>query len=165
MHAAPRAALIACGQLCTDRCGSLTSSRLRHFPFALMGGRGSTKAFFLAPSLHRRRAGASAARPFCNKDAKTSLDLHALGALLRSMRARRRPQPRYQCTASAATGKARFLQIHCKKIPRSTYMMAKSWQLKALNLDQCEPLRECVLPAWSAEDTGKCSKSGEGFQI
>lgn len=95
------------------------------FPLCFDGGEGKHKSLLsrsLPPSPSR---GASAARPFCNKDAKTSLDLHALGALFRSKRARRHPRPRYQCTASAASGKARFLQIHCKKILRSTYMMGQ----------------------------------------
>lgn len=100
------------------------------FPLCFDGGEGKHKSLLsrsLPPSPSRRSFSRS---PFffflCNKDAKTSLDLHALGALLRSERACRHPRPRYRCTASAASGKARFLQIHCKKkILRSTYMMGQ----------------------------------------
>ena len=172
VHVAARAAVIACRELCTHRCDILTSLRLRHFPFALMRGRGSTKdfAFFLTPSLHRPRTGASAACLgvffffFCNKDAKmqnTSLDLHALGAFLRPERACPCKERWYKCTAPAAVGKTGNSAIALQRILRSTYMMGQGWQLKAPNLDQCEPLRENVLPAWSAEDAGKCSPGGD----
>lgn len=47
-----------------------------------------------------------------------------------------------------------------QRILRSAYMMGRDWQLKAPNLDQCEPLRGDALPAWSAGDCGKCSCGG-----
>lgn len=69
MHFAKNAAATAFQRDCTDRVNILTS--LRHFPFAVVGGRGSTKdfAFSLTPSLHLPRAGASAGL-LCNKGAK-----------------------------------------------------------------------------------------------
>lgn len=56
-----------------------------------------------------------------------------------------------------ASGKQVISAIALQRILRSTYMMGQGWQLKAPNLDQCEPLRENVLPAWSAKDNGKWS--------
>lgn len=52
-----------------------------------------------------------------------------------------------------------------KKSSAALTWWAKSWQLKALNLDQSETLRECVLPAWSAKDTGKCSTSSQRARL
>lgn len=122
-----------------------------------MRGRGSTKdfAFFLTPSLHRPRTGASAARFLQQRCKNTSLDLHALGAFSLPKRARPCAGRRDGCTAVGKSGNsANALQ----RILRSTYMMGQGWQLKAPNLDQCEPLRENVLPAWAAEACGKCSE-------
>ncbi len=124
----------------------------------MMRGRGSTKdfAFFLTPSLHRPRTGASAAC-FATKMQNTSLDLHALGAFLRPKRACPCKERCYNCTARTGVGGRGNFAIALQRILRSTYMMGQGWQLKAPNLDQCEPLRENVLPAWSAEDSGECS--------
>lgn len=107
------------------------------FPLCFDGGEGKHKSLLsrsLPPSPSRRSFSCSPLFLFfflqqrCKKK-KTSLDLHALGAPSPSLRARRRPLPRYQCTASAATGKARFLQMHCKekkkKFLRSTYMVGQ----------------------------------------
>lgn len=126
-----------------------------------MRGRGSTKdfAFFLTPSLHRPRAGASAAC-FATKMQNTSLDLHALGVFLRPKRARPRKQRCCDCRVPAGVGERGNSAIALQRILRSTYMMGQGWQLKAPNLDQYEPLRENVLPAWSAKDTGRWSPGG-----
>ena len=126
VHVAARAAVIACRELCTHRCDILTSLRLRHFPFALMRGRGSTKdfAFFLTPSLHRPRTGASAACLgvffffFATKmqrcKIQASIFMHLEPFCVRSVRVRARsagtsarpPQP---------SGKQVILQLHCKE--------------------------------------------------
>lgn len=98
---------------------------------------------------------------FATKMQNTSLDLHALGAFLRPERACPCKERWYKCTAPAAVGKTGNSAIALQRILRSTYMMGQGWQLKAPNLDQCEPLRENVLPAWSAGDAGKCSPGGE----
>lgn len=120
VHAAPRAALIARRQLCTARCGSLTSSRLRHFPFALMGGRGSTKAFFLAPSLHRRRAGASAARPFffcaTKMQKRASIFMHLEPFCVQSVRVGTRG-PGTDARRPRRRGKRDFCKYTAKKNP------------------------------------------------
>lgn len=124
-----------------------------------MRGRGSTKdfAFFLAPSLHRPRTGASAAC-FATKMQNTSLDLHAPRAFLGPSRACPCTGRGFGCTARAGVGKAGNFANALQRILRSTYMMGQGWQLKAPNLDQSEPLRDNVLPAWTAEDCGKLSR-------
>lgn len=155
-----RACCKACSCDCMWRLHVLTSLRLRHFPSALMGGRGSTKdfAFLLAPSLHR--AGASGASR-CNKDAKykprssCTWTLSPSEALASVHAARLRMHgPRVRQETWGIRAKA------LQRILRSSYMMGRGWQLKAPNLDQSEPLRGNVLPAWSAGHCGKCSCGG-----
>lgn len=84
----------------------LTSLRLRHFPSALMRGRGSTKdfAFFLTPSLHRTRSGASAGS-LCNKDAeiRASIFMH-LEPFRVPVRARPCTGRCSRCTAASGGG-------------------------------------------------------------
>ena len=113
VHVAARAAVIVCVCVCTDPCHILTSLRLRHFPSALMRGRGGTKdfAFLLAPSLHR--SGASAAR-CATKMQKSSLDLHAPGAFVRPERACPCTGRGYDCTRSAGVAKRR----KCANVPQ-----------------------------------------------
>lgn len=135
------------------------------FPLCFDGGEGKHKSLLsrsLPPSPSRRSFSCS---PFLQQRCKNEPRSSCTWSPFAFDACASAPAAAVPMHGVRGDGKSAISANTLQKIPRSTYMMAKSWQLKALNLDQCEPLRECVLPAWSAEDTGKCSKSGEGFQI
>lgn len=128
------------------------------FPLCFDGGEGKHKRLcLLSHSLPPSPSHWSFSGLLCNKDAKY--------------------KPRSSCTWSlfasepCVSVQRAILQLHTlqkrqerdnfaialQRILRSTYMMGQGWQLKPPNLDQCEPLRENVLPAWSAGGNGNCS--------
>lgn len=89
MHFAENATPIAFQRDCIDRVNILTSLCIRHFPFAVVGGRGSTKdfAFSRTPSLHLPRLALELQWAcFATKVQNTSPDWHALGLFARAIR-------------------------------------------------------------------------------
>lgn len=130
------------------------------FPLCFGGGEGKHKSLLsrsLPPSPSRRSFSRS---PFfaTKMQKRASIFMHLepfrvqsvrVGARARGTDARR-PRRRQ---------KRDFCKYTAKKFSAALTWWAKSWQLKALNLDQSETLRECVLPARSARDAGKCSTS------
>lgn len=96
----------------------------------------------LLPSIPRSEASSGLA---CNKGAKykprssCTRSLWASGNLFSVQRLA------FQLHATKTGG---FLQPLCKETSAGTYMMGQGQQLRAPNLDQCEPLLTHVLPAW-----------------
>lgn len=147
MHVADRAAVIACRWSVHGSARVLTSIRLRHFPFARVGGgRGCTEDFAvsLAPSLHRRGAARAlqtedAPNNWTSRDPSCTRRLPACGA----RGSVHGPPPR--------SGNRVILQMQRKECVRSSYMTGRAW-------DQCEPL-----PARRAKAHGKRSPRPSTF--